>query len=696
MEDGFRVQTVAIEGFKGFTIRKEIDFRGRHVFLLGENGNGKSSIIEAIRWGLFGSTRRQNEIVANQGYARRCRVEITLMREGKQWNLRRTLIRGVSGGSDAVLTDELGQDQPIREIMPQLDSLDAGEGTHIIFAPQATPLRRQPEDLSSFARTVLNHLGLAAPQSLLSQIDNFLAEQELAEKNLGEKLNDARSRIDNQIAYLESQRGRILNSQPWEGDLPPSSAQSEGKARAIIQEITGKPPEGSLSGVSLTALIDYAEEALQGKRNQNQGELEGRLADVKKRLNTLGLFYTRQENIEKHQSEVQDFQSKLAAILAGMSLEELRNSVKEEQAKADAAALRQRIVEDSISLLHHEEVESVFCPICGTEHRRHDLESKLQQTSSQQSTDTSSRVSRLETLLKQAEGFGRDIQKLKGELTSLTKNRDTFRNILNTDDSKELAEPVKTDKIKALMDSHSTHKSSIEVQIENQEGWFNDKQAKLSKMRDEGRFHQIQIDLVSLHQSRNRFGQVQRRYEEFVSFGESVRTIQQAIKSCLSERLEGEIPNLSEDLSRVFSALTRHPWYDRLTIAKDILPKLELRVTSSQDPTSSHPTGVLNGQAESALDLVPYFTFSQANDTPTEVYLVLLDDPTRAFDEEHIEILVERLAELGRSVQLMVASQETNRFRKLLPEKFDTGSYVVVEPARWSYHDGPELGVEYT
>ena len=163
----------------------------------------------------------------------------------------------------------------------------------------------------------------------------------------------------------------------------------------------------------------------------------------------------------------------------------------------------------------------------------------------------------------------------------------------------------------------------------------------------------------------------------------------------LLNAFENEIPDLSEDLSRVFAALTRHTWYDRLTIAKDILPKLELRVTSSQDPTNSHPTAVLNGQAESALDLVPYFTFSQADDTPTEVYLVLLDDPTRAFDEGHIEILVERLAELGRNVQLMVASQETTRFRKLVPEKFDPDSYVIVKPTSWSYYDGPELDIEY-
>ena len=51
MAMGFSVESIAIEGFKGFTTRKEIKFDGRHAFLLGKNGNGKSSIIEAVRWG---------------------------------------------------------------------------------------------------------------------------------------------------------------------------------------------------------------------------------------------------------------------------------------------------------------------------------------------------------------------------------------------------------------------------------------------------------------------------------------------------------------------------------------------------------------------------------------------------------------------------------------------------------------------
>jgi len=241
----------------------------------------------------------------------------------------------------------------------------------------------------------------------------------------------------------------------------------------------------------------------------------------------------------------------------------------------------------------------------------------------------------------------------------------------------------------------SDHEDSIQEQIDGDEDRLDKIGRRLSNLREEDRFHDIQERLTSIKQSRERFKDVEKAYDDLVAFGESVRLIRKAVEICLKERLENDIPQVSDNLSKVFESLTHHSRYDRLTIDKNKLPKLELQVASSHDPSvPGHPTTILNGQAESALNLVPYFAFSQADDAPTEVYLVLLDDPTRAFDEEHTEILVGRLAELGNHVQLVVASHETSRFRSLLPGKFPPASYIVVGPNQWTYSDGPQLKIE--
>ena len=143
-----------------------------------------------------------------------------------------------------------------------------------------------------------------------------------------------------------------------------------------------------------------------------------------------------------------------------------------------------------------------------------------------------------------------------------------------------------TDDIDALIEGLSEQEASIREQVDDQEGWFDTKRAQLGKLRDEDRFHQIQNNLRALEARKNRFDEVQAAYDDFVTFGESVREIKHVISNCLTERLAEEIPVVSENLSQVFAALTRHPWYDRLVISKDALPKLELRVASSTDPFS--------------------------------------------------------------------------------------------------------------
>lgn len=696
MVAGFRIRTVAIEGFKGFTTRKEIEFKQRHVFLLGKNGAGKSSIVEAIRWGLFGSTRRRNEIVANRSHGGRCRVEIALTGDGKQWNLRRTLNPGSTGGSDAVLTDEHGKERLLGEIMPKLGSVDAGEGAHIIFASQEPLPRSQSGKLDSFGRTIFAHLGLTYPQSLLEQMENFLVELELTETRLGEEITNSRQEIDSQIQQFERQRGIILRSPPWDSGHAPSVAETEVRARDLIGEITSKPIDESLLGVSLDALIDNAEETLTDKRAQDQGALQKELTEIVERRRKLEEFRNIHKEIEMQRSKIQDLQSQLSTTLSGDSLEHLQHSVEEELAAKGAMELRRQAVQGTIRLLDRDEGDSADCPVCNASHQRHLLKSQLQDTLRQLPDDTTGTSPELEARLKKVHAINQESQNLSRKLSELEESGRTTRAQIDAEDAKQITDHVSTDNLNAIISRCLEQERSIEARIENRTDWIDAKEKRLFKLKEEQRFHVLQKDLARLLQSRNQFGRVDRAYQDLVAFGESVREIRQVIKTCFNEQLKKDIPGVSENLSRVFAALTNHTWYDRLTIAIDRLPELILQVASSHDPAViGHPTGVLNGQAQSALALVPYFAFSQTDDTPTEVYLVLLDDPTQAFDEEHIGMLVERLAELGRRVQLIVASQESTRFRKLLPRKFDLGSYVVVEPTSWSYHDGPRLKIEY-
>lgn len=695
MRDGFRIGRIGIEGFKGFTTRQEIDLRNRHLFLLGRNGNGKSSVIEAIRWGLFGSTNRRGDIVANSEYGKRCRVEISLLRDGKEWQLRRTLIRGASGGNDARLFDEEGQESRISDIMPALDSLDAGEGTHIIFAPQSIPLKRQPENLEPFERTVYNHLGLTPARALRGHVEKFLSELQEEQETLDGRVSELRKRVEGRIASLEDERSVILRSPPWGEGNAPTLTESESKARQLVERIADVDDEPPAAGASVGALIQAAELALEKRSAKREATLEEKLESVRARLSQLHGLREGLGDLHGMEAATTAAQSMLADVLGSNSLEDLRRAADERRRQADILALRGELASIAMEVVRREEgSESVSCPICGRDHDRKELESVLEAHGREPRDEELADLKEAERTLAEAEALvtgvnerKRDEAELKGELASALSAIEGM-----SDQSVADLDARNVDREIATVAGQMT---SLEGQVDNHREWFNGIETDFAILRVGAKYHDLQKDLRKLRSIEADFNRAAEVFGTLVRFGLSVREIGDAIVSTLTDELRAKMPAVADDLSQVFAALTRHPYFDRLTFDEAKFPALEMRVSSSRSVGVTHPTGVLNGQAQSALDLVPYFALGGGKETPTEVYLVLLDDPTRAFDKEHIAILIDRLADLGQRVQVVVASQETETFLELLPHSFDRADYVVLEPKNWSFDGGPVLEIEY-
>ncbi len=690
MANGFSIHSVEIEGFKGFAKSTEVNFDGRHVFLLGPNGNGKSSIVEAVRWGLFGSTFRPNEMIKNRHYKGDCRVTIKLVRGGDLITLRRILNLGAGSTSEATLKDQYGKVLQRRSILPQLDSVDAGEGTHIIFAPQSAPLTKQPADIDPFERTVFNYLGLTHPRALMSNIGEFLADQTEFEEKFDDELTGIRKKLDGQIADEQDRLTRILAAPPWDGNNIPSTLESTQRVRRFVQEITGtSPDDDGLTGLHLMSLLHRAQNALDEKQKLGPGDLEKEKSELEARRRRLQNVQNIEAQVADLAPQVEELRSRVQHSLSGLTLDELREKLKDAQYQADTESIKKRIAQDTIILLERSESNDVDCPVCEIEYNRDELGSSLKGMA--QSDNTSSIVDSLTSQIEKCERLEVELRTQESELQRLNRVETYVRNNMNPEDKRRLSKDCTIDQ---LIEDYEKRESDFSAQIDGHGVWLRSKQAELNGLRDEGRFHQIRESLQRLESDSRQVEDIEASYDNLVQFGESVREIREASEAAFSEQFGQESPRVSDVLSRSFNALTQHPWYDRLVVLEKN-GKLELQVASTQDTQgSSDPTGVLNGQAESALSLVPYFAFSQNDDdTPTEVYLVMLDDPTRALDTEHIKILVERLRELGKNVQLIVASQETERFQDMIPQVFEQDTYIIVEPTGWSPGNSPSLNI---
>lgn len=701
---GFKLREIKIEGFKGFTGSKAVPINGKHLFILGPNGCGKSSIVEAIRWGLFGSTRRPGEVVANQSYAGDCRVELQLEQAGREWTLKRRLVPGTSESRPELL-DEHGQPHPLTSVLPELVSVPAGEGMHIIGKAQSAPLRRLPEDVSPFERTIYSYLGLSDVRGAIIGLEKFMELQKATEKELDGKVDKMRINIETELSWFTKQRDEIIKNPPWGAGSIPTQADTISKIEQFIKELSlgMQAPSTPVGGLDLDPLMREAEALVERAGRAKKSEVEDALREILKKLEE-GQSLQKQlsdlmQQTQDVLNEITSTEQRLSTVLAGETLDSLAEALKEIERRVEETALLLDVQTKALVWLKRQprDPDRQHCPVCQT--KSEDLVaslSKKKDVASSHQTRILEERDAIRRRYQQASELDQQINQLKTRFASLEQELGQVEkkvlNFLGSDVEKQNIPAA----LKGRIDQLDNARLALERQLREANEVYQEWKRKLGRLQEEVRFHRIQERLLKLERQRQQLDNAQRSLDTLVLFGDSVRAITEALKDALNDTLKRELPAINEKLTEAFVALTEHPVYDQVYIDDSILPKLELRVGSKDDPSQGWlPAQVLNGQALNALELVPYFAFSELTDLPFEVYLLLLDDPTQSFDSHHIEILVARLAELGKRVQLVVASHEVGQFQHLLPKYFGADDYVVVSTTKWSRQDGPTLEITH-
>lgn len=188
----FKLDSVTIEGFKTFASEQNIQISGKNLFLFGENGSGKSSVVEAIRWCLFGLAERPDTEVRNTFYAKQeCHVELRLKGPAGIYKLSRRLRPGIgSGRSDLTITTPDNKAVSQSTLFPHMARLGPREGTHIIFAAQQAQGRRPQADISDFDKVLYSYLQLEDIPDLLERLDKILEEQRESERQIASDISE--------------------------------------------------------------------------------------------------------------------------------------------------------------------------------------------------------------------------------------------------------------------------------------------------------------------------------------------------------------------------------------------------------------------------------------------------------------------------------------------------------------------------
>ena len=210
----FRIESVSIEGFKAFTTQQIFRFEGRNIFLFGANGSGKTSIVEAIRWCLFGLASRPGEIVKNQFYPGPCIVQIALQAPDGLWTMQRRL-RPSGGESDRDIRDPSGSEQNLEDVFPQLSRIGPREGTHVIYAAQQPSSRRPEADITDFSYVVYRYLGLEEVPRLSDVLLALSKDWKTQEEEICDAVEELGDSFSQRIADVDESLARITSNPPW-------------------------------------------------------------------------------------------------------------------------------------------------------------------------------------------------------------------------------------------------------------------------------------------------------------------------------------------------------------------------------------------------------------------------------------------------------------------------------------------------
>ena len=685
-----RLQSVVIEGFRGFVDRVEIDLAANVIIIYGPNGVGKTSLLDAVLWAITGRIDRfpgkgdPVSLYAREGIAR---VELTLVGAGQVV----IITRATDGTNDTVRLREGGEelDGAVAEsrltdlLLPQLRERVAAPMTLSNVITRSVYLQQDlvrqfietdtPAERFSLVSEVIGAGAVLELQQTLEKSRNQWSRSTNALRK--ETLDPLKSRLDKvnkELARLESEVAiGATDAREETGSLFRRAVELVGQTRLSVTD----PPTSSSS-------LDRLLKEIAAERSRVERVLLVTAALLDETTNLAASPLADSSQIEALGQREQDLGGEIArlddAIETGLSaLSQGRQRQIEDRNKLNRAATLASIALEDLG---------ETCPVCEQTHDIQKTRARLQAliaASAAGPDDLRSKEKELEALNARRSEKRREIEGIRIQLRDLHSSQQQMR--------------TRQSNLRArLADIGIADEAGAAVQLAARKTTLQETVGALTELLRSG--EQLSLIVVRLGEQHRRAELAKERDVLQARIAEASREIDSqdkthALAGQIIEGLRGaslevtrkQVENVAPLFQRIYSRIDPHPTFRVTQIVTGMERGKGLLNVGVSDPY----------QGDDAHEAVPILSSSQLNSFAVSLFLALnlalpslkldltmLDDPLQSLDSINLLGLVDVLRRFGANRQIIISTHEP-RFlgllqRKLRPVRSDERMMTII------------------
>ncbi len=373
--------SLTMEGFLSYMEPVEVDFTGFELACVtGENGAGKSSLLDGITWALFGRARKHDESVINQKSSRAV-VSLVFSYEGNQYKVTRTNPRGDSSQLDLQIRDETNgkihwntlAERTMRETEQKIIGilrLDYESFLNASFFLQGEADQFTKQTPASRKRILSSILGL----EIWEEYRNKTLK---SRRNTESELERLEGRITELLTELEEEEERKNHLQSLEEKLN-EAIQERGKVEGWLED-----QQAILASLlEQERLVDASAKELEKKENQII-EIEDKLAQRAAEAETYQVILGRAKDIQDSYKAWEEAQASLVVWeeTAGKFRE---SEIKRQDPLMQLAAEKARLLQQITSLeTRQKELEASLDDIPGLMESLKEIQEGISQATSE-------------------------------------------------------------------------------------------------------------------------------------------------------------------------------------------------------------------------------------------------------------------------------------------------------------------------